>query len=445
MTEAVAPHPAVNHFIRQIILTDRAAGKHGGRVATRFPPEPNGYLHLGHAKSICLNFGLAREFGGSCDLRFDDTNPAKEDIEYVEAIKNDVRWLGFDWDTLRHTSDYFEVLYLCAEKLIRDGNAFVCDLSADEVREYRGTLTEPGPQLAVPRAQRRGKPRPVPPHARRRVPRRRAHAAREDRHGVRQHQHARSDDLPHPQDDAPEHRRHLADLSDVRLRALRVGRGRGHHAFAVHARVRGSPAAVRLVPRPARPARPRRAGRADAPRRSRRHAEPPAADRIRARQSRLHGHEQAQADGAGAGTPRRRLGRPAHADARRRAPPRLSAGGDPHVLGTRRRHQAELGDRIQRARSLRARGSRRRAPRRMAVLDPIKLVIDQSRRGARGIASSSPNHPKNPSSARAVSRSRARCGSSATISPKCRRKDSIDSCPAAKCACAASASCVARK
>ncbi|HJT97703.1 MAG TPA: glutamine--tRNA ligase/YqeY domain fusion protein, partial [Rhodanobacteraceae bacterium] len=121
-----------------------AAGKNHGRVATRFPPEPNGYLHIGHAKSICLNFGLAREFGGSCDLRFDDTNPAKEDIEFVEAIKNDVHWLGFDWNTLRHTSDYFEVLYLCAEKLIRDGKAYVCDLSAEEVREYRGTLTEPG-------------------------------------------------------------------------------------------------------------------------------------------------------------------------------------------------------------------------------------------------------------------------------------------------------------
>jgi glutaminyl-tRNA synthetase len=141
MTEATT---APNHFIRQIVVNDRAAGKHGGRVATRFPPEPNGYLHLGHAKSICLNFGLAREFGGTCDLRFDDTNPAKEEQEYVEAIQNDVRWLGFDWDTLRHTSDYFEVLYLCAEKLIRDGKAFVCDLSADEVREYRGTLTEPG-------------------------------------------------------------------------------------------------------------------------------------------------------------------------------------------------------------------------------------------------------------------------------------------------------------
>ena len=133
-----------NNFIRQIVLEDRNAGKHGGRVATRFPPEPNGYLHLGHAKSICLNFGIAREFGGTCNLRFDDTNPAKEDIEYVESIKADVRWLGFDWSELRHASDYFEVFYLSAEKLIRHGKAFVCDLSAEQVREYRGTLTEPG-------------------------------------------------------------------------------------------------------------------------------------------------------------------------------------------------------------------------------------------------------------------------------------------------------------
>jgi len=123
--------PISNNFIRQIVLDERAANKHGGRVATRFPPEPNGYLHIGHAKSICMNFGIAREFGGSCNLRFDDTNPAKEDIEYVESIKADVQWLGFDWSELRHASDYFEVFYRCAEKLIRDGKAFVCDLSAD--------------------------------------------------------------------------------------------------------------------------------------------------------------------------------------------------------------------------------------------------------------------------------------------------------------------------
>ncbi|MBL8299261.1 MAG: glutamine--tRNA ligase/YqeY domain fusion protein [Rhodanobacteraceae bacterium] len=136
--------PQHNHFIRQTVIDDRAAGKHGGRVATRFPPEPNGYLHIGHAKSICLNFGIAREFGGRCNLRFDDTNPTKEDLEYVESIKQDVLWLGFAWDELRHASDYFEVFYACAEKLIHDGKAYVCDLSADEVRAYRGTLTEPG-------------------------------------------------------------------------------------------------------------------------------------------------------------------------------------------------------------------------------------------------------------------------------------------------------------
>ena len=130
-------------FIRQIVRDDLAEGRHAS-VHTRFPPEPNGYLHIGHAKSICLNFGIAAEFGGSCNLRFDDTNPSKEDIEYVEAIKDDVTWLGYQWSELRHASDYFEVFYRSALKLIEDGKAFVCDLSADDVREYRGTLTEPG-------------------------------------------------------------------------------------------------------------------------------------------------------------------------------------------------------------------------------------------------------------------------------------------------------------
>ncbi|MGN6520872.1 MAG: glutamine--tRNA ligase/YqeY domain fusion protein [Dokdonella sp.] len=144
MTDATTAAPAAGNFIRQIVVADRAVGKHGGRVKTRFPPEPNGYLHLGHAKSICLNFGIAADFAGRCNLRFDDTNPTKEDVEYVDAIQADVHWLGFEWDALHHASDYFEILYLCAEKLIRDGKAFVCDLSAEEVREYRGTLTEPG-------------------------------------------------------------------------------------------------------------------------------------------------------------------------------------------------------------------------------------------------------------------------------------------------------------
>jgi glutaminyl-tRNA synthetase len=139
----VTPIAPAHHFIRQIVIDDLEAGKHA-TIRTRFPPEPNGYLHIGHAKSICLNFGLAAEFNGVCNLRFDDTNPSKEDIEYVDAIQEDVRWLGFDWVELRHASDYFETFYLCAQKLIRDGVAFVCDLNADEVRAYRGTLTEPG-------------------------------------------------------------------------------------------------------------------------------------------------------------------------------------------------------------------------------------------------------------------------------------------------------------
>lgn len=149
-TTDVTHHPtqedeAVRHFIAQEIRSDIATGKVTAQIATRFPPEPNGYLHIGHAKSICLNFGLAQEFGGRCHLRFDDTNPSKEETEFVEAIIEDVHWLGFDWGKhLYHASDYFEQLYEYAIELIKAGKAYVCDLSAEEVREYRGTLTEPG-------------------------------------------------------------------------------------------------------------------------------------------------------------------------------------------------------------------------------------------------------------------------------------------------------------
>jgi glutaminyl-tRNA synthetase len=132
-------------FIRQIIADDNATGKHDGRVTTRFPPEPNGYLHIGHAKSICLNFGIAAENGGQCYLRFDDTNPAKEEQLFVDAIMEDVRWLGFDWsDRLTHASDYFEVFYDCAVQLIKGDKAYVDSLDAEEIRRFRGTLTEPG-------------------------------------------------------------------------------------------------------------------------------------------------------------------------------------------------------------------------------------------------------------------------------------------------------------
>src|SRR6266852_833620 len=134
-----------SHFIREIIAEDRRQNKHDGRVVTRFPPEPNGYLHIGHAKAICLNFGVAAEHDGVCHLRFDDTNPTKEDVEYVESIQADVRWLGFDWrDKMFYASDYFAQLYQYAVQLIQDGKAYADSLSADEVREYRGTLTEPG-------------------------------------------------------------------------------------------------------------------------------------------------------------------------------------------------------------------------------------------------------------------------------------------------------------
>src|SRR5437016_9808523 len=141
MNDADSPR---TNFIREIIEADNASGKHGGRVHTRFPPEPNGYLHIGHAKSICLNFGLAIKYGGKCNLRFDDTNPEKEEQEYVDSILEDVRWLGFAWDGLFYASDYFDQLYEWALQLIKAGKAYVDDLSADEIREYRGTLTKPG-------------------------------------------------------------------------------------------------------------------------------------------------------------------------------------------------------------------------------------------------------------------------------------------------------------
>ncbi len=142
-TTTPAPETAGKDFIREIVEDDLKSGKHA-KIATRFPPEPNGYLHIGHAKSICLNFGVAREYGGTCNLRYDDTNPLKEDVEYVDAIEADVRWLGFGWNGKYYASDYFGRLYDFAEELIRRGKAFVCDLTADEVRATRGTLTEPG-------------------------------------------------------------------------------------------------------------------------------------------------------------------------------------------------------------------------------------------------------------------------------------------------------------
>ena len=141
---AATSPPVAPNFIREIIVEDLKNNKHGGRVQTRFPPEPNGYLHIGHAKAICIDFGLADEFGGRTNLRFDDTNPEKEETEYVDSIKEDVNWLGFQWDGLFYASDYFDQLYEWAIKLIKDGKAYVDDLTAEEIRQHRGTLTQPG-------------------------------------------------------------------------------------------------------------------------------------------------------------------------------------------------------------------------------------------------------------------------------------------------------------
>ena len=145
------------NFIRSIITDDQAAGAYDGRVVTRFPPEPNGYLHIGHAKSICLNFGVGEQFPGArCNMRFDDTNPTREDTEYVESILADIRWLGFDWGQhLYYASDYFEQLYQYAEQLILDGNAYVDSLTAEEIRHYRGTLTDPGRKVPIGPVQRK--------------------------------------------------------------------------------------------------------------------------------------------------------------------------------------------------------------------------------------------------------------------------------------------------
>ncbi len=141
----VSTQTTPSNFIQEFIAEDLKAGKYGSRVHTRFPPEPNGYLHIGHAKALCIDFGMALLFGGQCNLRFDDTNPVKEDTEYVDAIQEDIHWLGFDWEErLFYASEYYERLYQCAEKLIINGKAYICDLSGDEIRNYRGTLTEPG-------------------------------------------------------------------------------------------------------------------------------------------------------------------------------------------------------------------------------------------------------------------------------------------------------------
>ncbi len=393
-TPASPETPADSHekrdFIRQIVREDLASGKHQA-IKTRFPPEPNGYLHIGHAKSICLNFGIAGEFSGVCNLRFDDTNPAKEDPEYVAAIQDDVRWLGFEWNELRHASDYFQTYYLAAEKLIEQGKAYVCDLSAEEVRAYRGTLTEPGrpspwrdrsveENLDLFRRMRAGEFPDGARTLRAKIDMASGNINLRDPALYRikhvEHQNTGNAWPIYP----------MYDFAHGRF-------DRGHHPLAVHAGIRRPPPAVRLV-RGQRRFRPRR--RAD-PAAGRRR---PAArsgqatpDRILAPEHQLHGDEQAQADGAGHRTAGGRLGRPAHADPAGPAPPWLHPAAMrlfAERVGISKQNslidfsvlEGALREDLDSA-----------APRRMAVVDPVKLVLTNLPEGHEEQLTFS-NHPK---------------------------------------------------
>ncbi len=213
------------HFIRNIVQEDLRTGKHA-QVVTRFPPEPNGYLHIGHAKSICLNFGLAEEFSGTCFMRFDDTNPVKEDEEYVRSILEDVRWLGFDWDDrLTHASDYFEPLYAFAESLIEQGLAYVDSQTQEQIREQRGTLTQPGVES---------------PHRNRSVAenlelfrKMRAGEFADGAHVLRAKIDMASPNI-NLRDPVLYRIRKVVHLPDVRLHPLPLGRSGRHHALALH-------------------------------------------------------------------------------------------------------------------------------------------------------------------------------------------------------------------
>ena len=331
-------------FIRDIVANDLKEGRHGRRVNTRFPPEPNGYLHIGHAKSICLNFGVAEEFGGLCNLRFDDTNPAKEDVEYVDSIQEDVRWLGFDWaDRMFYASDYFEQMYRYAEQLIRDGKAYVDSLTADQIREYRGSLTSPGRNSPYRDRSveenldlfRRMRAAEFPDGA---------HVLRAKIDMASPNMNMRDPTLYRIRHaDASPHARYLVHLSDLRLRASDLGCHRRHHAFALHAGVRGSSAALRL-------------GRGQ-PGARRRVPFTTAADRVRATESELHRDEQAEAARAGRAGPRPRLERSADADDRRASPPRLHAGSRPRFLHPHRRREEGERRRRRAPRTHRSRGS----------------------------------------------------------------------------------------
>ena len=203
------------NFIEQEIDKDLAEGVYD-HVCTRFPPEPNGYLHIGHAKSILLNYGLAQEYGGTFHMRFDDTNPTKEKTEFVDSIMEDIKWLGADWgDHLYFASDYFDQMYECAVKLIKKGKAFVCDLSPEEMREYRGTLTEPGKESPYRNRSVEENLRLFEEMKARKIQRWRKGSPCQDRYGIPEYQYERSDHLPCGAYDTPQYRGQMVHLSDV--------------------------------------------------------------------------------------------------------------------------------------------------------------------------------------------------------------------------------------
>ena len=241
-------HPG--NFVHEIIEEDLRVGKNGGRVVTRFPPEPNGYLHIGHAKSICLNFGIARSSAANATCATTTPTPRTR-TEFVESIERDVRWLGFDWDDRKYlASDYFEQLYDFAVELIREGKAYVDNQTAEEIRATpRRRSRSPARTSPYREPHGRREPRPLRPDAQGRVPRRRAGPARQDRHGVAELQPARSGHVPHPPRAPPPHRRQVVHLPDVRLGPRPSDSHRGDHALDLHAGVREPPPALRLVHR----------------------------------------------------------------------------------------------------------------------------------------------------------------------------------------------------
>ena len=335
---ALPERPTASNFVRDLVIADNEQGTFGGRVQTRFPPEPNGYLHIGHAKAITLDFGIAAEFGGTCNLRFDDTNPDTEETSYVDGIIEDLAWLGFPIEgEVLYASDYFEQLATWAESLIEQGLAYVDDQTGETISEQRGGYGNAGVEsphrnrsveenLDLFRRMRAGEFAEGDCVLRAKIDMQHENMQMRDpvMYRIRdEHHHRTGDDLE--------------DLPDLRLGARAERRDRGRHAFAVHARVRQPPRALRLVPEQAAAA-----VRGAAP------------DRVRPARADAHGHLQAQADEARARRHRRRLGRPAHAHPARVASPRLSVVGDPRVLQLHRCGAHEQPSRDRAARVVRA-------------------------------------------------------------------------------------------